>query len=208
MLFRPTVLVQHRYIGLTRTAPLLTSALVPRSETHQTPRTRVCFDFQAGKNNTDFYVLSVVLNFRGAQSKSAQRTRSLCYRLLKVVAFIGDSFDLTPAKPRSRVISSGHALALYKAATHKLSTDCTKDTCSASVFSTSSSSSVDHAPDDIPLLPQVTHKVQGGSWKYVDIRLGDAVLFNYGIVHYLLHKKNTCIFMRRGNVVQSSWKTL
>ncbi|KAK2697349.1 hypothetical protein QWA68_003720 [Fusarium oxysporum] len=59
-------------IGLTRTAPLLTSALVPRSEIHQTPRTRVCFDFQAGKNNTDFYVLSVVPNFRGAQSKSAQ----------------------------------------------------------------------------------------------------------------------------------------
>jgi len=72
MMFRPTVLVQHRCIGLTRTAPLLTSALVPRSEIHQTPRTRVCFDFQAGKNNTDFYVLSVVPNFRGAQSKSAQ----------------------------------------------------------------------------------------------------------------------------------------
>ncbi|EXK43945.1 hypothetical protein FOMG_02822 [Fusarium oxysporum f. sp. melonis 26406] len=205
MLFRPTVLVQHRYVGLTRTAPLLTTALVPRSEIHQTPRTRVCFELQAGKNNTDFYVLRVGPNFRGAQSKSAQRTRSLRYRLLKVVAFIGDSSALTPAKSRSRVISSGHALSLYKAATHKLSTVCIKDTCSASVFSTSS---VDHAPDDTPLLPQVTHKVQGGSWKYVVIRLGDAVLFNYGIVHYLLHKKNTCILMRRGNVVQSSWKTL
>ncbi|EXM02270.1 hypothetical protein FOIG_06540 [Fusarium odoratissimum NRRL 54006] len=174
MLFRPTVLVQHRYIGLTRTAPLLTTALVPRSEIHQTPRTRVCFELQAGKNNTDFYVLRVVPNFRGAQSKSAQRTRNLRYRLLKVVAFIGDSSALTPAKSRSRVISSGHALALYKAAIHKLSTACTKDLCSASVFSTSS---VDHAPDDIPLLPQVTHKVQGGSWKYAVIRL--CALYEY-----------------------------
>lgn len=121
MLLRPTVLVQHRYIGLTRTASLLTAALVPRSEIHQTPRTRVCFELQAGKNNTDFYVLRVVPSFRGAQSKSAQRTRSLRYHLLKVVAFIGDSSALTPAKSRSRVISSGHALALYKAATHKLS---------------------------------------------------------------------------------------